>query len=66
LNKFGGVCISIIIRVNRGLPPDLRKDSKSLKCGETTFRRKGGCSASVLEGYSCCEHDFHNSQFEYG
>jgi hypothetical protein len=29
------------IRVNRGLPPDLKKDSKSLKHGETTFRRKG-------------------------
>jgi hypothetical protein len=27
--------------VNRGLPPYLKKDSKSLKCGETTFRRKG-------------------------
>jgi hypothetical protein len=27
--------------VNRGLRPDLKKDSKSLKCGETTFRRNG-------------------------
>jgi hypothetical protein len=27
--------------VNRGLPPDLKKDSESLKRGETTFRRKG-------------------------
>jgi hypothetical protein len=29
------------IRVNRGLPPDLKEESKSLKRGETTFRRKG-------------------------
>jgi hypothetical protein len=27
------------IRVNRGLPPDLKQDSKFLKHGETTFRR---------------------------
>jgi hypothetical protein len=32
-----GVCG--IIRVNRGLPPDLKEESKSLKHGETTFRR---------------------------
>jgi hypothetical protein len=30
-----------IIRANRGLPPDLKEESKSLKRGETTFRRKG-------------------------
>ncbi|PNF23122.1 hypothetical protein B7P43_G06682, partial [Cryptotermes secundus] len=29
------------IRVNRGLPPDLKEECKSLKRGETTFRRKG-------------------------
>ncbi|PNF38061.1 hypothetical protein B7P43_G00355 [Cryptotermes secundus] len=29
------------IRVNRGLPPDLKEECKSLKCGDTTFRRKG-------------------------
>ncbi|PNF16120.1 hypothetical protein B7P43_G03265 [Cryptotermes secundus] len=29
------------IRVNRGLPPDLKEECKSLKHGETTFRRKG-------------------------
>ncbi|PNF21950.1 hypothetical protein B7P43_G01790 [Cryptotermes secundus] len=29
------------IRVNRGLPPDLKEESQSLKRGETTFRRKG-------------------------
>jgi hypothetical protein len=29
------------IRVNRGLPPDLENESNSLKCGETTFWRKG-------------------------
>jgi hypothetical protein len=27
--------------VNRGLPPDLKEESKSLKRGETTFRKKG-------------------------
>jgi hypothetical protein len=27
--------------VNRGLPPDLKEESKSLKSGDTTFRRKG-------------------------
>jgi hypothetical protein len=27
--------------VNKGFPPDLKKDSKSLKRAETTFRRKG-------------------------
>jgi hypothetical protein len=48
------------IRVNRGLLPDLKQESKSLKHGETTFRRR------VLERYSCCEYDFHNSPFEYG
>lgn len=29
------------IRVNRGLPPDLKNESQSLKRGETSFRRKG-------------------------
>jgi hypothetical protein len=29
------------ISENRGLPPDLKKDPKSLKRGDTTFRRKG-------------------------
>ncbi|PNF29691.1 hypothetical protein B7P43_G13061 [Cryptotermes secundus] len=29
------------IRVNRGLPPDLKEECKSLKRGDTTFRRKG-------------------------
>ncbi|PNF20244.1 hypothetical protein B7P43_G16151, partial [Cryptotermes secundus] len=29
------------IRVSRGLPLDLKEESKSLKRGETTFRRKG-------------------------
>ncbi|PNF13918.1 hypothetical protein B7P43_G09860 [Cryptotermes secundus] len=29
------------IRVNRGLPPDLKEECKPLKHGETTFRRKG-------------------------
>jgi hypothetical protein len=27
--------------VNRGLPPDLKDESQSLKRGETTFRRNG-------------------------
>ncbi len=29
------------IRVNRGLPPEMKNESQSLKCGETTFRKKG-------------------------
>jgi hypothetical protein len=29
------------IKVNRGLTPDQKEESKSLKCGDTTFRRKG-------------------------
>ena len=29
------------IRVNRGLPPEMKNESQSLKRGETTFRRKG-------------------------
>ena len=29
------------IRVNRGLPPEMKNKSQSLKCGETTIRRKG-------------------------
>ena len=29
------------IRVNRGLPPEIKNESQSLKRGETTFRRKG-------------------------
>jgi len=29
------------IRVNRGLSPEMKNESVSLKCGETTFRRKG-------------------------
>jgi len=28
-------------RVNRGLPPEMKNKSQSLKRGETTFRRKG-------------------------
>jgi hypothetical protein len=63
LSRQVSVCGTI--RVNRGLPPDLKKESKSLKCGATTFRRKGDYS-SVLEEYLCCEYDFHDSQFEYG
>ncbi|PNF14150.1 hypothetical protein B7P43_G17622, partial [Cryptotermes secundus] len=35
------VCVCGRIRVNRDLPPDLKEECKSLKCGETTFRRKG-------------------------
>jgi len=27
--------------VNRGLPPEMKNESQSLKRGETTFRRKG-------------------------
>jgi len=30
-----------IIRVNRGLPPEMKNESQFLKCGKTTFRRKG-------------------------
>ena len=29
------------IRVNRGLPPEMKNESQSLKRSETTFRRKG-------------------------
>jgi len=29
------------IRVNRGLPPEIKNESQSLKRGETTFRQKG-------------------------
>jgi len=29
------------IRVNRGLPPEMKNESQSVKRGETTFRRKG-------------------------
>jgi hypothetical protein len=33
------VCVCGTIRVNRGLPPDLKEESQSLKHGVTTFRK---------------------------
>jgi hypothetical protein len=39
--KVKKVPTKVTIRVNRGLPPELKNESKSLKRGETTFRRKG-------------------------
>jgi hypothetical protein len=39
LSRQAQVCGAI--RMNRVLPPDLKNESKSLKCGETTFYRKG-------------------------
>ncbi|PNF17588.1 hypothetical protein B7P43_G14505 [Cryptotermes secundus] len=35
-----GDAFFLTIRVNRGLPQDLKEECKSLKCGKTTFRRK--------------------------
>jgi len=36
----GQVRVCGTIRVNRGLPPEMKNESQSLKHGETTFRRK--------------------------